>query len=101
MMKMAAGSENESDDGGEIVIRTPALSSNEESFSQNSSASKTAISTVTSLNEAKKVKVSPSKAKPSATTTPGSNSKSNSPSKNNKKAAASTTTPSKGKSTKK
>lgn len=93
-MKMAAGSENESDDGIEIVTRTPALPTNEESFSQNSSASKMATSNST-VNEAKKVKVSPSKAKTSSTTTtPGSNSKSNSPSKNIKKSP-----PSKGKST--
>lgn len=94
-MKMAAGSENESDDGIEIVTRTPALPTNEESFSQNSSASKMATSNST-VNEAKKVKVSPSKAKTSSstTTTPGNNSKSNSPSKNIKKSP-----PSKGKST--
>ena len=97
-MKMAAGSENESDDGIEIVTRTPALPTNEETFSQNSSASKIVISNATA-HEAKKVKISPSKAKPSTTTTPGSNSKSNSPSKNIKKAAS--TPPSKGKSTKK
>lgn len=90
MMKMAAGSENESDDASEIVTKTPALPTNEENFSQTSSAAKTVGNT--GGNEAKKVKLSPSKAK---STTPGSNSKSTSPSKNIKKASA---TPSKGKS---
>lgn len=91
-MKMAAGSENESDDASDIVTKTPALPTNEETFSQSSStASKTVGNS--GANEAKKVKVSPSKAK---STTPGSNSKSTSPSKNNNKKTSAT--PSKGKS---
>ena len=92
MMKMAAGSENESDDAGDIVTKTPSLQTNEESFSQTSSAAKT-VGNANTTNETKKVKLSPSKAK--VTTTPGSISKSTSPSKNNKKTSA---TPSKGKS---
>lgn len=100
MMKMAAGSENESDDASEIVTRTPALPTNEENFSQASSAaSASKTSNVIVVNETKKVKVSPNKSKSATTTatttTTTSNSKSSSPSKNIKKAS---NTPSKGKS---
>lgn len=94
MMKMATGSENDSDDGGDIVTRTPAMPAGEETFSQPLSASKTSG---TATNEAKKVKVSPSKTK-ATSTTPGSNSKSSSPTKNTNTKKTSTT-PSKGKNT--
>lgn len=90
MIKMAAGSENESDDGGggESITRTPAgLQTTEETFSQ--------TSTTSANDSAKKVKTfSPAKSKTSNKTTPAnSNSKSSSPSKTKR-----TTTPSKGKS---
>lgn len=83
MMKMAAGSENESDDQPEssTVTRTPALQINDDNF------------TASGGSDPKKTKMSPVKAK-----TPN-NSKSVSPSKTKKTAtAAIVITPSKTKS---
>lgn len=83
-MKMAAGSENDSDDQSEssTVIRTPALQINDDNFIASGGS------------DPKKIKMSPVKAK-----TPN-NSKSNSPSKTKKTAAttAIVITPSKTKS---
>lgn len=102
MMKMAAGSENESgDDASEQ--RTPAMQTIEDSFSHQSSASKSTAnppSVPVSANDAKKVKVSPMKAKPPAATSSASNSKATSPTKK-KAAVAVVVTPSKSKMTKK
>ena len=90
-MKMAAGSENESDDApestGAQVTRTPALQVNEETF------------TTSAGSEPKKSKLSPSKAKTSNAPASGSNSKNNSPSKS--KRSTTNTTPSKTKTNKK
>ena len=87
-MKMAAGSENESDDASEtpniLLTRTPALQINEDNFGANGGGS-----------DPKKAKVSPGKSKTPAS---ASNSKSNSPSKAKKAAnTANSTTPSKSK----
>lgn len=91
-MKMAAGSENESDDAVEngsslIVTRTPALSTAEESF----------VSVSGNGIETKKPKLSPSKTK---TSNPANNSKSASPTKSKKSAQVATSiTSSKSKGT--
>ena len=100
MMKMAAGSENESDDASENVqvTRTPALQINDDSFTA-------AAVPASGGSEPKKIKLSPTKAGKISGNTPasGSNSKSNSPSKAKRAPAttANNTTPSKAKPNKK
>lgn len=93
MMKMAAGSENESDDQADssIATRTPALQINDDTFNIAASGSGGGGG---GGSDTKKVKVSPGKAK-----TPN-NSKSASPSKNKRMPAstgANVITPSKSK----
>lgn len=100
MMKM----ENES--GDEVMeMKTPAMQTTEDSFSQPTASTKSTNSTATIPvgNEAKKVKVSPTKSKatPATGSTSNSNSKSTSPTKKKAAVAVTTPTPSKGKAAKK